>query len=272
LEPGPTEGPPIICDTVMLSNIESGSTISRSSNGLTVRFVGRGEECYRIGGRSFRLSEGQLMIAPQGQGAEIDIRRSDPAGTLGLCAFLADDEASSLGDLDAPIVIAADCTRVGGLMHDQLKAMLRPSSDRFKHASQLVHALRMEVPHLFDEFAIQSERIQAARPATRLRAVRKVSIARSYLHSITDRAVALDELASAVGMSRFHLQRSFQQALGQSPAAYHRRLRLGLAHDEAKRRGVSLNTISDEFGFAGASSFSHAYRRAFGKAPIWSKD
>jgi AraC-like DNA-binding protein len=272
LVPKSKEGPPAVGDTVMLSNIESGATFSRPSDGLTVRYVGRGEECYRIGDRHFRLSEGQVMIAPQCQGAEIEIRRSDPAGTLGLCAYLGNGKGSFLGELDAPIVIAADCTSVGGLMERNLKAMMKPSSNRLKHAVQLVEALRLEVPRLIDDLAMQSDGIKAARASTKLRAVRKVSMARSYLHSITDRAVGLDELAVAVGVSSFHLQRSFQQALKQSPAGYHRRLRLELALVEAKRRHVSLDAISSEYGFAGASGLSHAYRRTFGKSPVWSKD
>jgi len=34
---------------------------------------------------------------------------------------------------------------------------------------------------------------------------------------------------------------------------------------------VPISAVVDEFGFACASSFSHAYRRAFGHAPVWSK-
>ena len=40
---------------------------------------------------------------------------------------------------------------------------------------------------------------------------------------------------------------------------------------EAERRDMPISAIAEEFGFAGASSFSHAYRRAFGRAPVWSK-
>lgn len=268
LEQGRSDGPPIVHDTVMLTNIEKGCTLSRPADGLTLRYVGRGEERYRIGGRSFRLSEGQLMIARQREGAEIDIPLSGTAGTLGLCAFLAKGD---LGELDLPVVIGAGCSSVGRLMEHQLKALVR-STDRARDAIFLVDSLRFETPPLITELAAQSDRLSAVRSRTRLDAIRKISMARTYLHSITDRAVGLDELAVATGMSRFHLQRSFQQAIGQSPAAYHRRLRLDLALGEAKRRRLSLDTISTDFGFAGASSLSHAYKRSYGRSPIWSKE
>jgi AraC-like DNA-binding protein len=255
----------------MFSNLERGSSISRPANGLTVRYVGRGEECYRIDGRAYRLAEGQLMIAPQSRGAEIDIRASGVAGTLGLCAFLSDGPDQSLAELDAPIILSADVSPAGHLMQGHLRAMTRPTSSRRDQATHLVRALRREVPKLIDDFVIQADRIEAARAETKFEAVRKVHIARSYLHAVTDRVVGLAELASATGMSRFHLQRSFQQALGQSPAAYHRRLRMELALGEVARRGVNLEVVSYEFGFAGASSLSHTYKRIFGRSPVWSK-
>ena len=81
----------------------------------------------------------------------------------------------------------------------------------------------------------------------------------------------LGELAAAVGASPFRLLTAFQKCFGDTPASYHRKLRLTLALDEAKRRGQPISTIADEFGFAGASSFSHAYRRSFGHSPLWRK-
>lgn len=212
------------------------------------------------------------MIASQRDGAEIDIPRSDLAGTLGLCAFLAARDQSLLGELEIPVVIGAGCSPMGTSMQEGLQGLIRHPANRPKHAAQLVDALRLQVPRFLSDFSMQSDRIKAARSRTRLDAVRKVGIARSYLHSVTDRAVSLDELSAAVGMSRFHLQRSFQQAVGQSPARYHRQLRLELALDEAKRRRLSLGAIADEFGFSGISGLSHAYRRSFGQSPVWTKE
>jgi AraC family transcriptional regulator len=101
--------------------------------------------------------------------------------------------------------------------------------------------------------------------------VRRAHLAQAYLHSVIERAVDLAEVAAAVGYSQFQLLRAFQHCFGERPASYHRKLRLNLALDEARRRRVPLGSVCDEFGFAGASSFSHAYRRAFGHAPVWSR-
>src|SRR3990167_2325121 len=50
--------------------------------------------------------------------------------------------------------------------------------------------------------------------------------ARGYLDSRRGERVTLEELASAVGASPFHLQRRFKEALGLSPKDYHREQQL----------------------------------------------
>lgn len=258
-------------DVVMLTNIGHGAGQSRPLNGLTLRYVGRGEERYRIAGRTFRLPEGHLMIARQEPGADIEIRKSGPSGTLGLCTFLASNDTRDLGELEEPVIIGGSCSPVGDLMKGRLKSLLAPAPAKSTQANSLIRDLELHLPVLMNEIADQADAIGASKRATRYHAVRKVNEARSYLHAVMDRPVGLDELATVVGMSRFHLQRTFKQAVGETPALYHRRLRLGLAVTEAERRGIALNSIADEFGFAGVSSLSHAYRRAFGHPPRWSK-
>jgi transcriptional regulator GlxA family with amidase domain len=93
-------------------------------------------------------------------------------------------------------------------------------------------------------------------------------VARGYLHAVTERPVELAELAKAAGISRFQLLRSFRDAFGAPPGAYHRNLRLRLAKQEIDRKALSCSEAAHRFGFADCSSFSHSYRRAFGEAPI----
>jgi AraC-like DNA-binding protein len=259
-------------DIVVVSNFERGSAISGRLNGLTLRYVGRGEEHYRIGGKSFSVGEGQMMICHQQDGAEVDIRKGVLRGTLGLCIFLASNDDREFDELAGPMVMSSSCSPVGALMKRSLGDLLGQAPTRSARAATAVHELVAQVPGLLTEFAAQTDRIQASKRVTRLDALLKVNRARSYLHSMTDRAVKLDELAKVTGVSKFHLLRVFQQCMGESPTSYHRRLRLTLALEEAQRRRVSIDRIANDYGFAGASSFSHTYRRAFGRSPIWTKN
>lgn len=254
-------------DAVVLSNFEFGSASSQPAQGLCIRYVARGCENYRIGGRGYRVEAGQVMIAPHDQGAECEIRKVDRSGTLGMCTLVH-------GKFDwvfGPLVLAAACSSVGPIVRHSADALWRGSRQKDLLARNLVVGLRAELPIIVDLLLAQASAVEAARPATRFEMVRKANLALAYLHSTIDRAVDLNELSEAVGASPFRLLAGFQQCLGETPALYHRKLRLRLVIEEAARRGVAIGAICDEFGFADSSSFSHAYRRAFGEAPVWRK-
>jgi AraC family transcriptional regulator of adaptative response/methylated-DNA-[protein]-cysteine methyltransferase len=84
---------------------------------------------------------------------------------------------------------------------------------------------------------------------------RRVRQAREYLERHPDDTVTLDRLARVVGLSPYHLQRSFKRTMGMSPKAYASRLRM----DRMKaglRDGDSVTRAT--FG-AGYTSLSRAY-------------
>jgi len=266
----PTGRKPISGDAVILSSLEQTAACSPPVNGLCIRYVGRGRENYRIGGRGCRLDTEQLMISPQQQGAEFEVRRDERSGTVGLCVLIHD----ALDEIPwefGPLVASAAASSLGDTMRRSTKALWNGARPKQELATQLVGALRTELPLVARKILAQTASADAAKPATRFEMVRVAHLAQAYLHGIISRAVDLPELAGEVGKSPFQLLRAFQHCFAETPASYHRKLRLNLALAEARRRGVSIGAVCDEFGFSGASSFSHAYRRAFGQAPVWSR-
>lgn len=257
-------------DVVVLSNIEHGAAASPGSRGLCIRYVARGSENYRIGGRGYRIEAGQLMIAPQEDGAEVEIRRVDRSGTLGMCTLVS-GATDEMGWVFGPQILGTECNPVGPMLHRTVEALWKSARPKNEVARELVASLRSQLPLVARTLLNRSEAVDGTKPATRFEMVRRANFAQAYLHANTDRAVDLDELADAVGASPFRLLAGFQQCFGDTPALYQRKLRLKLVIDEAKRRGVAIGSVCDEFGFADASSFSHAYRRAFGHSPVWRK-
>src|SRR3954465_12073 len=85
-----------------------------------------------------------------------------------------------------------------------------------------------------------------------------ISKARAYLDERRGERVTLEELSQAVGLSPFHLQRSFKRALGISPRDYRRERRLG----DAKRLLADGNGVTDAVFGAGYGSVSRFYERA----------
>jgi AraC family transcriptional regulator of adaptative response/methylated-DNA-[protein]-cysteine methyltransferase len=82
--------------------------------------------------------------------------------------------------------------------------------------------------------------------------------ARAYLDAHVDRLVSLDELATVVGLSASHLQRSFKRALGVSPKEYQSEHRMR----RFKSRLRAGDTVSRATYEAGFGSSSRVYERA----------
>jgi AraC-like DNA-binding protein len=257
-------------DAVVFSNIAQGTAASAPVPGLCVRMVVRGCENYRIGGRGYRLEAGQIMIAPHDHGSECEIRRVERAGTLGLCSLI----GGATDELDwafGPIVLGAACSPLGSMLHRAAEGLSKGSRPKEALARDLITGIRTELPNLASSLLTQVAAAEGSRLSTRVEMVRRANLAQAYLNSTTDRPIDLEELAGAVGVSPFRLLAAFQHCFGDTPAAYHRKLRLNLALSEARRRRVPVAMIVEQFGFSSASSFSHAYRRAFGHAPVWRK-
>jgi AraC family transcriptional regulator of adaptative response/methylated-DNA-[protein]-cysteine methyltransferase len=88
--------------------------------------------------------------------------------------------------------------------------------------------------------------------------VTTVERARAFLDAHADRPVSLGELASHVGLSASHLQRSFKRMLGVSPKEYQDARRV----NEFKSRLRAGDTVSRATYEAGFGSSSRIYERA----------
>ena len=270
LEPGPAtaarEQAPAAA--VILSSLSQGSALSPPWEGISVRYVARGLEVYRIAGRTYPLRAGELMLAPQTLGAEIEIPRRGRGETLGLCLFfpgapLAEDDCDALA---MPMVASASCSSLGGLLAKQV-AHLAAAPRQPVDARRLLQGARPHVVELAREIDRQVRAVDGAREATRYDAVRRAHVARAHLHATLHRAVSLAELAGVANLSAYQLARTFRDCFGDSPARYHRELRLHAVREEVTRTGTTWQQACERFGFAGGSSFAHAWRRAFGDSP-----
>src|SRR5437660_7606769 len=75
-----------------------------------------------------------------------------------------------------------------------------------------------------------------------------------------------EELAGRAYLSRFHFDRLIAAALGESPAAFRRRLLLERAAYQLSS-GVTVLEAALEAGYSSPEAFARAFRRAFGTSP-----
>jgi AraC-like DNA-binding protein len=149
--------------------------------------------------------------------------------------------------------LARELDRPGGLAdmpvaREQLEAFVM---------TQLLHTGR----HQFaDELAAPAEPVRHGRLAPVL----------DYMEQHADEPLTPQELARAGCMSVRTLHATFQQALGESPMSYLRRIRLDHVRAELQRSDPSLVRVTDvaiRWGFLHQSRFAQQYRDRFGELP-----
>jgi AraC family transcriptional regulator len=82
------------------------------------------------------------------------------------------------------------------------------------------------------------------------------------------RGLSLDQIASAVGASPFHLCRVFRRQTRDSIHVFANRLRLRWATDRVLAGRVSLTQAGLQAGFSSSAHFSTAFHREFGVTPL----
>ena len=77
---------------------------------------------------------------------------------------------------------------------------------------------------------------------------------------------AIAEIARATGLSTRHLEQRFRRALGTTPGAFFRDLRLHEARRLVLETGLAVQEIALCTGFASQASFARAFRARFGRS------
>lgn len=94
-----------------------------------------------------------------------------------------------------------------------------------------------------------------------------VGRAREHLLAHLTEPVSLEELASVAGLSRCHLARTFQEAVGLPPHAYQNQSRVELGK-RLLRQGMAICQVAAETGFADQSHFTRVFRQFTGATPL----
>jgi AraC-like DNA-binding protein len=223
----------------------------------TFGFVHAGGYEIATRGQSLGLMSGQVLL-------------SEP-GDVSICREVLEPVCCDVLSLDAEFVrsAAADGRAGAGVPHIGPPISSHPTLvaalQRFlAGASQAMPSLAQDeaLTSIVDAFLIASA--QTMRKAgVEPRAVRQV---RSILHERLSDAVRLDDLATAVGLNKSYLVRSFTRAIGVPPHAYQRMVRISHAR-RLLTAGEPASDIAQQLGFADQSHFIRTFRQAVGLTP-----
>ena len=128
--------------------------------------------------------------------------------------------------------------------------------------SAMAYALAMSLAKL----QASNGKSESSRPEPVKRALRLC------LAELQSPALDVDAMAAASGLSRHHFSRIFKQAMGESPAAYLKSLRMKEAAKLLQTRPMSVKEIAAACGFGDFSYFCHAFKQCYGIAPVGFKN
>lgn len=252
---------------VVLSRLEGGRSAIRAL-APSVKYVLTGEEVYRIDGRSRRVGAGEFLLVEAG--TEFEVRTPRPDETIGLCVYLgiSDGTASAHPPLPLPRVLeGSPIDPLAGLLgrYARLLAARPEAGDGLTR--RIVHEVTVGAEDYLTGFSNRLERLGSVKRSTRIETLQRIERARAFIHAEAERTLTLEEIAGVAALSRFHLTRSFADAFGLPPLAYHRRLRLDRAAALLKLEGDSATAIAARLGYASLSAFTRAFRQHFGVPP-----
>ena len=211
-------------------------------------------------GKAHQAMDGAVgLLEPDGIFRHLQIPVAESVGKLHIAESVMDDARRGLGAANRVVRVRSVITRSPAL---------------FEALSQLHESLEQAVSGLErqEKFSRVLERVFAegidggiARQVAG-HEVAAVKRARDILHARYAEQISLQELATATGLSQFHLLRVFGRSLGLPPHQYQTHVRL--AHARALlRSGEPASQVAVAVGFADQSHFVRAFRRAHGLTP-----
>jgi len=95
----------------------------------------------------------------------------------------------------------------------------------------------------------------------------RMTLCRSFDEPGGVRSLGIEEVASAVHASAFHMCRVFKQEIGMTIGQYAMRLRLRSAAERVAWTRQSMTEIAQQFGFSSHAHFTSAWTAEFGSPP-----
>lgn len=259
---------------------------AKQSDDFSFRFVFEGNEKFTVGNRQLILYPTNFLVLNEGTVYSRRICSDIPAETFSIFFdphFLQDfhlahtgNDESLLNDpfspskcavphfLEALYAFTGDMKF--NIMH--LKKHFDAGLDNEMLINEyLNHSLMIYYRIYEKEVVSTSNNLQFFKEQTKTEILRRLVIARDYIHSNYNSPITLEDISQQSYLSINHLLRTFKQAFHCSPYQYLIRVRLNRARYLLRHSTYSVKEIVNLVGFECPSSFIRLFKKSFQVTP-----
>lgn len=246
---------------VRRSRVTRAATFTGVTQGVAIKYVGRGQEQYTVGNERLLLDAGEFLLLPAGTAYGASHGTTNRA-TTGVCIdFLADlPKESGFDFLYGGTFQVANLGLTGLANWDTLPDQL---------ATKQLPRLQQEIKDFLTNAIGLGEALHpvANQASTRRELSKSLLTARHYLQRNYTEPLPLADLARISGLSKYHFARLFKRAFGTTPLRMQTSLRLQAAAKLIGQDRTSLTAIAHTVGYTDLATFSRYFRAHFGVPP-----
>lgn len=250
----------------------------------SIKYCLQGEMTYIVGNEKIIVNPNNFFIT--NHGTELECLPVSE-GTKGLIIFFTEPFIAEIARTFLPIEATLDNSPepnpVGLPIYDHIYRCSTPVSLQMKALAHKMNTLETmndtgELSEIFFHLAEnmltvngqtqqQINNLKARSPGTRRELFRRVHAASDFMRDQWHAHPGLDEIARHACLSPYHFHRCFQEAFGEPPMTWFRKLKMDKARDMLNQNQRSVSEIALDCGFSDVFAFSKTFKRMWGISP-----
>jgi len=228
-------------------------------DGVEIAWVVGGHVHYRVGSAAFDLAPGDVMVVPRDVEHTTTFLTDVTAGATWLARDFVDQVLDACGTRasDLKPTMATGAARIARLGRELEEDASLPGAGQLLAVESIAEAM----------VARLAGAVLTTRGPGEKALDRRIRAALDLMETQYSEPLAVDAMAKAASMSRFHFSRAFREATGRAPYAYLKELRVTRAAELLRAGHHSVTEAAFAVGFTDLGRFARAFRERHGRTP-----